>query len=291
MVANGLTRLGAERLGRQKGDLRVAFSFGGDRLNSIRGGRGLGDGLYVQAVARYLLNRDKRPLEVCCDYPDIFRRHGDRVKVSPFRRTNISILAHYSLRKCLLGSDQFEDVCIQAGVPRNIELRLDWTLTDAALAERLKSHGKPIVCVQLPRAPMGRTDGFGAELLPDCRKIQVAIDALKGRALIVQVGSGKPLFRFTGIDLDLAGETTVCELLDVASVADAFLAYPSFVIPLAESFDKPSLLVWSSRGLRSGPRYVQQIRPEKILHKPSSSWVIDNYPDEKIAEAANALLR
>ena len=79
----------------------------------------------------------------------------------------------------------------------------------------------------------------------------MAIDALKGMAFLIQIGSGEPLFRFTGIDLDLTDQTSVCDVLDLASVADALLGYCSFFVPLAESFRKPALLVWSRAGLKS----------------------------------------
>lgn len=147
-----------------------------------------------------------------------------------------------------------------------------------------------MVVVQMPRPPMGRTDGFGKELLPDCRKIQVAIDALRGKATIVQVGSGAALHKFEGIDVELSNKTSVCELIDVAQSADAFLGYVSFILPLAESFDKPVLLVWSTRGMKAAQTYVRQITPKKLLHKKTSHAVMDTASDQEIKEAADALL-
>jgi hypothetical protein len=143
----------------------------------------------------------------------------------------------------------------------------------------------------MARSPMGRKDGFGAELLPDCRMIQRAIDRLKGRALIVLIGSGKPLFEFKGIDVDLSNKTTVRQLLDVASIADGFLGYCSFIIPLAESFSKPALIVWSRRGLNAGHQYIRQITPQKVLYRESSQFVIDDASLEEIDEAADGFMR
>jgi hypothetical protein len=245
-------------------------------LKTIRGGMGLGDALYVQAVARHLVARGAR-LQVATSWPDVFKRID--VQTVPFRRSEIDILAHYSRRKNHR-TGQFEDVCIQAGIDGPVELRLDWS-ADTDLTRRLRADGRPIVCVQLPRSPMGRSDGFGAELLPDCKVIQRAIDSLAGRALVVQIGAGQALFRFRGIDVDLSNETTVAELLDVASVADGFLGYVSFLVPLAESFSKPAMLVWSKRGLRSPTGYIRQITPAKVLHRSSSMHVIDDWrPDD-----------
>jgi hypothetical protein len=258
-------------------------------LKSIRGGRGLGDSLYVQAVARHIINTRGERLQVCADYPDVFRPLGAMVEVVPHRRTGITYLAHYSARKSL-PTKQFADCCLAAGIQEPVEMRLDWTPT-SRIGEQLKEAGRPIVCVQLPRTPMGRTDGFGAELLPDCRVIQRMIDALRERALLAQIGAGEPLFNFKGIEVDLSNRTTVAELIDVAAAADGFLGYVSFLVPLAESLNKPAMFVWSQRGLKSGTPYVRQITPEKVLFKASSRHVVDNWPTERINEAINAFMR
>lgn len=258
-------------------------------MRSIRGGMGLGDALYVQSVARHLVERGEE-LKVHTAWPDVFRPLGDKVTLVKFSRTGIHILAHYPTRKRFTHTTQFKDCCLVAGIEETVDLRLDWKPTNHELIGKLQ-QGKPIICVQLPRAPMGRKDGFGAELLPDCAVIQKAIDRLHGRAVIVQIGSGKPLYRFRGVDIDLADKTSVSDLLDVASVASGFLGYCSFIVPLAESLSKPALLAWSRRGLRSGTLYVRQITPGKILHKPSSRYVMDDATNEQINEAADDLLR
>ncbi len=258
-------------------------------MRSIRGGMGLGDALYVQSVARHLVERGER-LKVHTAWPEVFRPLGESVRTVPFSRLGVQIIAHYPQRKRFLDTTQFQDCCITAGIREPVELRLDWQATNQRLIGRLKEAGKPIVFVQLPRAPMGRKDGFGAELLPDCRKIQVAIDRLKARALIVQIGSGRPLHTFDGIDIDLADKTSIGDLLDASTAADAFLGYVSFVVPLAESLNKRALLVWSRRGLRSSTPYVKQITPKKVLHKPSCSYVMDDADQQEIEDAADALL-
>ncbi len=256
-------------------------------MRSIRGGSGLGDSLYLQSVVRHLVEQGHE-LRVHSDYPAVFSPLEGRVQVAPFTRIGVDIMAHYTTRKGLSGTDQFEDMCINAGINGPVDLRMDWQPRNRALIDKLKNKGVPVVCVQLPRAPMGRSDGFGKELLPDCRVIQHLINDLRDQAYIVQIGSGEPLFRFTGINLDLAGQTSVSDLIDVASVADGFIGYVSFVVPLAESLGKPALMVWSSKGLRAPLRYVRQITPKKILHKDSSIAVIDDWAQERITGALNA---
>jgi hypothetical protein len=251
---------------------------------------GLGDALYVQSVARHLIETGGERLRVHTAWPDVFRPLGESVELVKFSRTGVQIIAHYPRRKSIPETTQFEDCCVSAGIRGPVDLRLDWKATNHELIGRLQEPGRPIVFVQLPRAPMGRKDGFGSELLPDCAAIQIAIDRLKERALIVQIGSGKALHRFEGIDIDLANQTSVSDLLDAATVADGFLGYVSFIVPLAESLSKRALLIWSRRGLRSPTLYVRQITPSKVLHKQTCRHVLDDAGAEAIEAAADALI-
>jgi hypothetical protein len=259
-------------------------------IKSIRCGQGLGDSLYLQSVCRYFVKVKKQRLKVATSWPDIFRPLGDMVSIIPFTRQGIDIVAHYSMRKGIKETTQFQDCCLQAGIHDPVEMKLDWVPTNRKLISELKKHGKPIVLLQLPRNPMGRTDGFGKELMPDCNVIQSVIDSINHRALIVQVGAGQPIFEFEGVDIDLSNKTSVTDLLDIASVADGFLGYCSFMVPLAESFGKPGLFVWSSRGLRSIEPFIARITPRKILHCKTSSYVMDNWTQEQITEVTNGFL-
>jgi hypothetical protein len=111
------------------------------------------------------------------------------------------------------------------------------------------------------------------------------IDLAHETHTVVQVGAGQPLFKFRGIHIDLANRTTVAEMIDVASVASKFVGYCSFLVPLAESLNKPALFVWSSRGLKDGQLFVRRITPAKVLHKPTSRHVIDTASDGEIMGA------
>lgn len=254
---------------------------------ALRGGSGLGDALYVQSVARYFVECGQA-VEVCSDYPDVFRPLWKKgVTVSPFRRDRVTKVAHYTFRKGEPGTSQFEDCCRSAGITTQIELRLDWRVTNQALVDRVRDAGKPVVLVQLPRNPMGRNDGVGAELLPDCGVIQRIIDRIRGDVLIVQVGKGPPRHRFTGVDIDLANQTTVAEMLDVASVASGFVGYVSFFVPLSESFSRPGLFVWSRAGLSSVHEFIRQITPQKVLHRRPFRFVFDDWTGDRIIGAAD----
>lgn len=254
-----------------------------ESFKSIRAGMGLGDALYLQGVVRWFVEHGQH-MEVCCKWPDIFRQYADWVRVVPFRRDRIDVLAHYSLRKFIATTNQWQDCCLQAGIREPWELKLDW------MPQTSLPLTKPYVCLALPRTPMDRLDGIGESLLPDYRAIQRCINVLRQKYQIVQVGAGQARHQFQGIDLDLANKTSVRQLLDVARGAAGFLGYCSFIVPLAESFSKPGLYVWSHRGLKDRHAYVRAITPKKIMSKTCSTWIMDNDSEENIDAAASALL-
>lgn len=261
------------------------------RRLSIRGGSGLGDAIYLQSIARALIEQGHH-VEACTDWPDVFAPLGDDVTVSPFRRDRIDRLAHYSMRRGKEGTDQFADGCIQAGLAGPVEFRLGWNVKDDSWRERLRAAGKPAVLVQMPRPPFGRSDSFGMEFLPDFRTVQRAIDLLRGKAFLVQVGQGETLYPLDGIDLDLSNATSVCDLLDIATIADGFLGYCSFIVPLAEAQRKPALLIWSRKGMKSPHDVVRRMTPQKVLHrKDSSRFVFDDCQPHQMGAAVETFCR
>ena len=98
---------------------------------------------------------------------------------------------------------------------------------------------------------------------------------------VYQLGESELLYSLD-TDKNLNCQTSVPDLLDIASISDAFLGQCSFIVPLAESFDKKLMIVWSSKGLRSGESYIGTITPRKILSKETSTYVIDDWKEEWI---------
>lgn len=259
-------------------------------MRSIRSGKGLGDNFYLQSIVRHLVARGEA-LEVCTHWPDVFQPLKDMVKLAPWRRDRIDLIAHYIERKGHGDTDQFVDCCIRCGIHARIELSIDWRPLNTVLVNRVRSFRKPTIVVQMPREPMGRTDGYGLDLLPDCRAIQRIIDTIGKRATFVQVGAGVPLHRFSGIDVDFANQTSVSDMIDIAWAADAALGYCSFIVPMIESLRKPALLVWSRKGLRSHTDFIRRITPNKIVHRPDTTHVVmDDCDDDELHRVTDAFL-
>ena len=231
---------------------------------SVRGGAGLGDALYVQSVARYLLKSG--PVEVCTHWPSVFQTLNCRV--SGFRRQSIDVLAHYYSRRDCPKTTQWEDICTTAQIPLDTPIHLNWEKTSPAGDEvRELALVKPVAIVGMPRAPFDRKDGFGRELLPCSSGFRRVFSELKKDYFVVLVGLGSPTYSLGEPDLDLVNRTTVDQLFDIALEADLLVGQPSYMIPLAESLNKRALIVWSSRAKEWSEPIVQQKHPDKIVHR------------------------
>jgi hypothetical protein len=255
-------------------------------LPQIRGGQGLGDSLYVQSVARYYLMKGK-PLAVRSSHADVFRPLG--LPVIPFSRDGAAIVAHYVQRKGEPGTDQWQDVCVSAGIPRDTEMQLDWKLLNPANADWFLGVRRPVIAVLLPRHGMNRSDGFANELLPNWKIID---QLLQCNAYKVQIGQGDALYRFHGIDLNLANKTTIGDLLDIASMVDGFVGWCSFMLPLAESLQKPFFSMWSARGMKSRNAFISTLTPKKVIHRKDLAYnAIDDEPIDRIQKRFDDFLR
>lgn len=250
-------------------------------MRSIRCASGLGDSVYLRAIADHLAAGGER-LVALSNYPEIFR--GSPCHVEPFRRERVDIVAHYVTGKANQGTNQWQDVCMAAGVARPVAFRFDWAVGGAGIAQdvRARAAGRPVVLVQGGRTPMARTDGFGKELLPDRQAFEAAARAVRDAgAYLVAVGKADPIYR-APVDEDLTGATTVAELLDLFATCDGALAQVGFAVPMAEIFDRPLLAVWAASGLTSREPYVRQITPAKIFAKPTSRFVMDDWEHDRI---------
>lgn len=258
----------------------------------IRSGFGIGDNIYLQSIARHLLDKGMK-LHICTTYPDVFAPIAGRVTFQPFTKVKVDIVAHYGGRKRMPETDQFEDMCISAGIREKVDLRLDWKVRNSGLVETIKrkANGRKVVFVQHPRTPMGRRDGFGKELSPDYRVMDQVIDLIKDRMLVVKFGQGQPLYNLQKTEMDLVNKTTISDMIDAATACDYFFGQCSFIIPLAESLKKPCMILWSSKGLRAPHEYVRLVTPEKILHEDTSKWMYDDWPHERIARTTKEFFK
>lgn len=253
-------------------------------MKRLRGGGGLGDSLYVRPICDALI-RSGEDITVLTNYADVFIGSGARVV--PFSRDNVQVLAHYVGGKANPETNQWQDVC--AGAKVETAMRFDWAVQNPALVEQMteQAAGRPIILVHGGRKPMGRMDGFAMDLLPERAAFNAALGALRN-CLTVAIGGTTGLEYNMPVECDLTGKTSVADLLDLASIAGGVVAQCSFAVPLAECFDRPLLAIWSQRAAHSNQAYIRTITPQKVLSKNSSTFVMDDWSQQRISEAADA---
>lgn len=254
-------------------------------LTTIRGGRGLGDSIYLRPVVDYFMQQGCR-MRVLTDYPEVFA--GSGASTQAFLRVRTQVIAHYVSGKEKAGSTQWEDVCSSARIPTSTPLRMKWNVRNPALVDDIASQagGRPIVLVHGGRMPMDRADGFGLELLPE-RETFDEILARLDDCFLVQIGKARSIYDLVS-HLNLNDKTTVFDLLDLAATCDAVVAQCSFAVPLAEVFDKPLLAVWGSKALDSRSAFIRATTPEKVLSSPKDRFVLDRWSSQTIREETNA---
>ncbi len=256
----------------------------------IRAGSGLGDSIYLQSIVQHLL-KNGEALEVCTNYPDVFLPlKCDLLKISPFSRENVQIIAHYTKRKTL-ATKQFDDSCHEAGIGlRKVQLHLNWKNEKDIFTKILKESDRPKLAVLNYRYPMDRADGFAKELLPKIEVFNSVLKKLNTKYDIVLVGKGEALQNYENVDFDFSNKTTLNELINIVSSCDAVFSYCSFMVPLAESLNKKSLFCWSGAGLKSQTQYINTITPKKILFK-DNPYIVDTWHNDSIEETVNDFLR
>lgn len=255
-------------------------------MKRLRGGSGLGDSVYLRPIVDYLIRSGER-VTVRSGFPDVFI--GSRATVEPFSRANIDILAHYSTERQNQRSTQYADMLRCAKLPE-IPLKFDWTVRNQPLVDRVRfaAGNRPVVIVHGGRAPFGRSDGLGIEILPQRAAFDAALQALED-CFTVRIGQGVRHYNLAS-SMDLYDQTRVSDLLDLVVSCDAVVTQCGYPIPMAECFGKPLLAIWSARGLASSNPVIASVTPAKILSAPVSHYVMDDWPKEDIKDFARAAL-
>lgn len=183
-------------------------------------------------------------------------------------------------------------MCFNAEIREPVELKFEWVQDNKnKFVAQIKNTGKPVLAVLIYRAPMGRQDGFAEELLPKPKLMDKMISVLKEKYTIVQVGSGDALHNYRGVDFNFSNKTSVSEMFDILSFADAVFGYCSFLVPFCESTNKKALFCWAEKGLVSQTAYINRITPRKILQGDNSSYVVDSNQWEAIEKTLNDFMR
>lgn len=250
-------------------------------MKYVRGGSGLGDSIYLRPIVEYFVKKGDS-VTALSNYPDVFI--GSGANVEPFRRDRVNVVAHYTSGKSDTTTTQFQDMCNCAKTPP-LAMSFNWKTKNKKLLARLNEQamGRKMIVAHGGRAPMGRTDGFGIELLPNESAFDLVLSELKD-CFIVTIGGNDGKKYDLSSELDLTGQTSVSDMLDIIKASDGVVAQCSFAIPMAECLGVPFLGIWAERGMRSAQGYIKTITPKKVLSKASSRFVVDDWDADRIRE-------
>lgn len=242
----------------------------------INAPRGLGDAIHVRAIAVHLLKRGEQ-IEIITKWPDVFQ--GLPLKILQYSKfTDSEELVHataclFCQVPMIVELTQFQNTCMQAGIAEPVPLDIAWKIKNPKLLDKIKSNtSKPIFIYQAPKIPK---NGEMLEWTPRIEEFQKFAEDHENHYRILlghkNYTIDSPNLPF---ELSLVGETSVSDVIDIATIADMVFCEPSYLGILAQAFDKKLVCMFSSKASRSKLRRIRGIKPEKIFHKKERATAI-----------------
>lgn len=229
----------------------------------IKGCSGLGDAIYLNPVVNYFLsNSDKinpvfKNIQVVSKYPELFA--GLNCEVIPEAR-DIDILCSYVPRKKIIGTNQFQDTCIQAQIPF-IDLNLYLDLEVGSHVKNMVEKSKPYIAFVEPYKENIRSD---YPLMPD---VNFMNSVLKKVSLAYEQNVIK-INKFYGY--------TVHEILYIIKNSEQTIGQVGYIIPASEVYDKKCLAIFSANYKKSTNDFVRTIKPKKVVCKHTTACIYDD---------------
>lgn len=264
---------------------------------TVRSGSGIGDNIYLHSIVRHLaIQNPEKIYSVRTKYPDLFRCLPGNVKTEEFSKVACAVVAHYSNRKNIKQTDQYQDMLINAGLSIDLPMTTDWRIQNQSFIDHIvnEANGRPIILTQPIRLPMGRDDQFGLEIMPNASKYDHGLKMLKRElnAYVIMIGTSHARNIIpSSVDLDLLNKTRIHTIMDLGKIAFMTYGQCSQMIPLGEIYNNPVMVGWGHNVTRSKDVYVRTILPEKILHGEKSSYFYDDWSDEKIENKMKDFVR
>jgi hypothetical protein len=256
----------------------------------IKCASGFGDAIYAYPIVRHLIESGKEEhITVMTDYHQIYDCAPFKDKLSFLRHSKdfAQYKISYCGRKYKAGTSQFQDVCMAAEVPTDLDFSIDWEIQNQDLINTIKKLARrkeaPICLISAPFKPFGRVDEFGVELTVNFKRMDDLIRRNRDKYFFVQVCKNVPEYALNNIDLNLAGKTTISDVLDIMSISDCSMGQIGHILPLSEVFKVPCLLFFSRKGLNCENRFISSITYDKIVHyKDIIKYCVDDETDVEI---------
>lgn len=242
------------------------------------GPRGLGDAIFVRAVAMRWLELGQ-PVTVFTLWPEVFDGIDVTVK-NPTERTGDENIHHcVGCSHCrlpdVLPVSMFRRICHQSGLFEPFDFKIDWKVKSPDMVNKIKrrSNGRKILIYQPPKV----ANGFEQELFNPSP--EDFIQYLEDHSDFYRIKVGHPLTAHEFIDapceLDLFGKTSVSDVFDIATICDLFFSQVCYLVTLGEAMDKKVACMFTRRQLEANAVRIRQLTPPVFIHKHHLAEVID----------------
>lgn len=238
---------------------------------------GLGDAIYLRAVALHLLER-KEQVEVYTPWPELFTDIPVVLNLHLSPPRDIVWLRYDLNAPAIPGLNEFKVRCLNAGIKDSVELRLDWKVKNKELVDKVlrEAAGRQIFFYQPTRkvktaaqaswAP--RRDAFNSFVRAHNDYFRIKV----GHPGWVQLDCEQEC------ELDLCGKCSIHDAFDIATVADLFFGEPNHVTTLAQALDKPFTMMLPRKTSRNG-----QMTAEWQIVKPCGRAIYDDIEPMRMA--------
>ena len=210
----------------------------------VKGCTGFGDSIYLRAIVEWLVeNRPGTEYVVASRFPDVFFGIDNIDIVDQIKGEPTVINCSYLDRKDYGDTNQFQDMCINGGLPY------------VPFVSKLKYRDPNGSVLALPLyAPMGGSP--------------------ESSPMMPFFGDYDDLLRKHKNVLQIRSEHSFENLVRLFNQAELVICQQGWGTALAEMLDVPCKVVFTERGLKSKNKFIKSICPKKILTKDSSKAVI-----------------
>ena len=246
----------------------------------IRGPSGLGDAMYMAVIGKYYTEKGN-DVEICTKWADLYRVLG--LRTLPHQKAFGDIQASYGGRKKNTDTNQYQDLCIASGIKDYPVFKIEWPVQSPALIKmiRKESENKKICIVGAPYKPFGRDDGFGVELEINYDIFEEIMKTYNKQIFFILTGT-KATRKLNYANFDLVDQTSVCDLMDISSIANLFLTQVGHLLPIGECLGKPVACFFSKHGMTCENQFVNTIIPKKVFCRDTDMSFIDDEPIDVI---------
>lgn len=247
-------------------------------MKTIRTASGLGDSTYLIPPIKYL-SQNGEQFGVLTHWRDIYT--GVAQPLAYDRNCAVDIDATYVTRRSILDTNQFEDVCIRAGINERIEFDHAFSRKEREI-QGYKHTEKPLCLIRWPYYREGKGQLKNGDLVPPPNIMQAIVDTYKHEYEFVNIGNGvDKTVEIRGVT-DLTGKTNLGDILYLVHKSDMIITQCGMLLPFGEIQSKRVFVIFPEDMNKSEKYLVQTATPKKVICKGSTEYTTSRDVDKAL---------